>query len=1217
MTTKPLLRVLALACFLTTRSVSIEAGQLTNYTSSWFGNTFGGGSGWVQQEIAGIYVTTNGIVYANVYWDEGGGNFSAYQNGALIATGLHCHGWGRNGGNAVCVNSNYVFFSQRADNEGGALVDSNTNTDSWPPVGYNWYGVTRRLRSNITQGAPFAGGKGGSGDTLANSYLVVNQVPTSYSGGDIQGLYATDTRLYVSCPYDGYIRVYDANSMVFLWSFAVSNPGSLTMDANGKLWLVEQGTNRVDRYNTNGTLEATLTLPAGAVPSGISVDSQNRLFIADDGTNEQVLIYTNLAGSPNLSGTFGTTGGIYSGIRGATGPLKFHNIAGAGADGAGNIYVCSTRGVGNHTTSGSNNGGTILESYTPAGARNWQLFGLLFVHAGMVDPRDETEVYTTDTHYSMDYSQPAGQQWTCQGFTLDHFTYPKDPRAQTISFQQGFGSTAFVQWINGTKFLFTCEQPDVLPICVYRFTTNEIIVPCAVINGGSVSTTVAGSGWPPNSPASGEWIWTDSNGNGQFDAGEFQSNGTSNAPDQRGMCMDANGNIWVACIGNGIREYILQGVTNGIPQYSYSGLQTIGCPAPFTQVLHIRYDAAADVMYLEGANATYPLYQSQWWLGGQIICRYNNWSAGNRTPAWQIIAPASSSDGGGQPFDMDTAGSYLFLAYDGSSGGLGIQTGHVEVFQLSDGADVGWMEPDPTTIGQIGDQDTRESIHAFQRANGQYVVIIEDDNRAKNVMYLWCPSGNCPEGGPPPAPTGLTATAGNAQATLNWNASSVATTYNVYRSTTNGGPYAVIATNITTTSYTNTGLANGTNYYYVVTVVNGSGESGYSNQASATPTSNPPPAPSGLTAAASYGQVSLSWTASAGATSYNVYRSTTNGGPYTQITSGVTTTNYTDTGLSNGTTYYYVVTAVNVIGESGYSNQAGATSTGGGASLPISFVRAAQSTNVSGGTSVSVTMANNAGDTLVVAVRMGNAGAQVIVPSNVTDTSGNTYTLVNYANQGSGNDRGSAFFVAQNVPASTANTITFNTSDDPGYWGAINSQAIAVEEFANVSRVETNGTATTGYTQTATISSGLLTTTNSGDLLVFETDSQGTGSSWTAGTGYTIPANGQNLYQAMEYFVAGAGGVYSTSVTYNSAGGSLDGVYAALSPRTALPPSPLSFTYSGNQLSLSWSNGSGILLTSTNVALPMTNWVPVTTNPTMPYVITIGNGVPQMFFRAR
>ena len=236
MIAKPL-RVLAMACFLTTGSVSIQAGQLTNYTSSWFGNTFGGGSKWVQQEIAGIFVTSDGTVYANVNWDEGGGNFSAYKNGDRIATGLHCHGWGRDGGNAVCANSTYVFFAQRANNESGALTDTNT----WPPLGYNWYGVTRRLRSDITQGAPFTGGKGGSGDTLSQSYLVVNQVPTSYSGGDIQGLYATDTRFYVSCPYDGYVRVYDAGTMAFLWSFAVSNPGSLTMDANGKLWLVRTG----------------------------------------------------------------------------------------------------------------------------------------------------------------------------------------------------------------------------------------------------------------------------------------------------------------------------------------------------------------------------------------------------------------------------------------------------------------------------------------------------------------------------------------------------------------------------------------------------------------------------------------------------------------------------------------------------------------------------------------------------------------------------------------------------------------------------------------------------------------------------------------------------------------------------------------------------------------------------------------------------------------
>jgi hypothetical protein len=84
------------------------------------------------------------------------------------------------------------------------------------------------------------------------------------------------------------------------------------------------------------------------------------------------------------------------------------------------------------------------------------------------------------------------------------------------------------------------------------------------------------------------------------------------------------------------------------------------------------------------------------------------------------------------------------------------------------------------------------------------------------------------------APTGLTATAGNAQVSLTWNASSGATSYNVYSATTNGGPYTEI-TNVTTLSYTNTGLTNGTTYYYVVTAVNTSGQSGNSNQASATP----------------------------------------------------------------------------------------------------------------------------------------------------------------------------------------------------------------------------------------------------------------------------------------------------------------------------------------------------------------------------------------------
>jgi hypothetical protein len=87
-----------------------------------------------------------------------------------------------------------------------------------------------------------------------------------------------------------------------------------------------------------------------------------------------------------------------------------------------------------------------------------------------------------------------------------------------------------------------------------------------------------------------------------------------------------------------------------------------------------------------------------------------------------------------------------------------------------------------------------------------------------------------------------------------------------------------------------------------------------------------PTVPTGLAAvSASLSQINLGWNVSAVAASYTISRSTTSGGTYTVLATGVTTTNYTDTNLTSGTTYYYEVAAVNPAGASANSAPAPAT----------------------------------------------------------------------------------------------------------------------------------------------------------------------------------------------------------------------------------------------------------------------------------------------------
>ena len=197
----------------------------------------------------------------------------------------------------------------------------------------------------------------------------------------------------------------------------------------------------------------------------------------------------------------------------------------------------------------------------------------------------------------------------------------------------------------------------------------------------------------------------------------------------------------------------------------------------------------------------------------------------------------------------------------------------------------------------------------------------ENGTSAPSGVVSATTTGSAPA--PPPAPSGLSATAvAHNRVDLSWTSSSGATSYKVERSTDNQ-TFAALPGSVTTTTYSDTSVVGSTTYWYRVKASNSAGDSASSTPASATTPpapASPPAAPTGLTATSvGAAHVSLAWSASGGATSYVVERST-NGTSFGQIAGNVTSTSYTDMSVSRQTTYYYRVRAVSSSGTSDPSN---------------------------------------------------------------------------------------------------------------------------------------------------------------------------------------------------------------------------------------------------------------------------------------------------------
>ena len=706
-----------------------QTSQLT-YTTSWIGNTFGFGDGkWMQQDIQALHVAPGGTVYTNSPWDESGAEIAAYRNGDRVTVAGATHGWGAAGGDAVTSNTAYLYAAMSIGNQNDRLVGAD-----YPPSGYRWFGVTRRTIGNIAQGAPFAGGMGNSANATKNSFLIVDSVPAGTDAA-IRGLAVNDSELFVSDQYANRIVVFDANTMSQRRAFNVTSPGRIALDTDGSLWVITgalTGQPAIAHYSAAGALlGGAPTLPSGTVPADIAVSATGVLYIADDGPGQQILPYGKTSsGTLQPMTPIGTLNGVNHAPAGTIGAGRFNLITGIGFDQAGNLYVGQNGEGPRKRNSASVGAGAVLQAFTGTSSSPlWELDGLVFVDGAAFDPGAPDTVYTGSKLFTMDWTKPPGKQWTYAAYTVDRFTYPDDPE---LHIGRGVRGEPMVRRLNGNQpYLYTLD-PYSRELYVHRFnptTHGSTAIPSGMFSEASISGS-----FPANQPSWGEWMWRDADGDGRLEASEFTTNqATGSTVGNSFIWVDSAGGVWFGTPTSGIRQMSIQGFdASGNPIYSYTAAKTFPMPAPFTRIGRVLYAPETDTMYVSGFTQSVPYDAARWKEAGPYLARYDNWSTGAPVMTYLIALPwNTASNPPVTTVGVATAGEYLFVAE--------LYTQKVDVYDARTGTLVGYMTPGANVGGTSGRVDVKLGISAMQRANGEYDVLVEDDARAKILMYQWTP----------------------------------------------------------------------------------------------------------------------------------------------------------------------------------------------------------------------------------------------------------------------------------------------------------------------------------------------------------------------------------------------------------------------------------------------------------------------------------------------
>ncbi len=327
--------------------------------------------------------------------------------------------------------------------------------------------------------------------------------------------------------------------------------------------------------------------------------------------------------------------------------------------------------------------GTGIRKFDATGELVWEVYGLHFVDGVDVDPAsDGRDIYGVNEHMSFDPDQKPGESWKLAGITLDRLRSPADPRISTDGTE--WLANAFIRRVDGRLLMYASRQMA-NTLYVYRFDHDVALL----------STTLSNLGWA------------------------FEP--------------DDAGNVWYFDASSRMikRIPLLGFADTGDPVFGPA--QTIApMPEPFTDIERLEYDLDSDVMYISGDTRQVP--ETSWGLMGGVLARYPRWSEGNRTASHTQVMPLD--DERLPPKSMDVYEDYVFTVQVKSTNGV---PSVVTVFKADDLSKVGTMFPGSEVGGISGWTDIAYGIRAFKRSNGMYMVMVEEDYRGKNLVYLWQP----------------------------------------------------------------------------------------------------------------------------------------------------------------------------------------------------------------------------------------------------------------------------------------------------------------------------------------------------------------------------------------------------------------------------------------------------------------------------------------------